>query len=168
VGGVLAKVTGKTDQELFDALIAKPLQFERYYMNLAPNGEVYLGGGMHFLPRDFIKFAQLLLNGGTWSGQRILASDFARKAISTQTHIADHTHGDRKYGYLIWINDYVYKGRKIEAFFLAGNGGQIVMGVPELDLAMAFFGGSYGDKGTYLAQDNFVPNFILPAVEEGK
>lgn len=72
----------------------------------------------------------------------------------------------RKYGYLIWINDYQYKGRTIEVFFLAGNGGQIVMGVPELDLVVAFYGGSYSDhKGTYLAQDEYVPNFILPAVE---
>ncbi len=36
---------------------------------------------------------------------------------------------------------------------------------PALDLAMAFFGGSYGDRGTFLAQDNYVPNFILPAAE---
>jgi len=58
-----------------------------------------------------------------------------------------------------------YRDRTIEAFFLAGNGGQIVMGIPELDLAMAFYGGSYSDhKGTYLAQDDYVPHFILPAV----
>jgi CubicO group peptidase (beta-lactamase class C family) len=168
VGAVLSKATGKTDQELFDSLVAKPLQFDRYSMNLAPNRDVYLGGGMFFLPRDFMKFAQLMLNGGTWNGRRILARDFVQQAITTQTHITDHAHGARKYGYLFWINDYAYKGRTVEAFFLAGNGGQIVMGVPELDLAMAFYGGSYGDKGTFVAQDDFVPYFILPAVEEGK
>lgn len=43
------------------------------------------------------------------------------------------------------------------------------MGVPTLDLAMAFYGGSYSDHaGTYLAQDDYVPNFILPAVAEGQ
>jgi CubicO group peptidase (beta-lactamase class C family) len=167
VGGVLSKATGKSAQELFDTLVAKPLQFDRYHMNLAPNGEVYLGGGMHFLPRDFMKFAQLMINGGTWDGRRILTRDFVQSAISTETHITDRTHGVRKYGYLFWINDYVYKNRKVEAFFLAGNGGQIVMGIPDLDLAMAFYGGSYGDKGTFLAQDDYVPNFILPAVTEG-
>jgi CubicO group peptidase (beta-lactamase class C family) len=168
IGGMLAKVTGRTDQELFDTLLAGPLHLGRYYMNLAPNGDVYLGGGMQFLPRDFMKFGQLMTNGGTWNGQRILASDFARAAISTQTHITDRTHGLRKYGYLFWINDYTYKNRKVESFFLAGNGGQIVMGIPELDLVIAFFGGSYSDKGTFLAQDSYVPDFILPAVEEAK
>ena len=168
IGAVLAKATAKTDQELFDTLMARPLHFGRYYMNLAPNSDVYFGGGMFFLPRDFLKFAQLMLNGGLWDGQRILSRDFVKAAITTQTHITDRTHGVRKYGYLFWINDYTYKDRKIEAFFLAGNGGQIVMGIPALDLAMAFFGGSYNDKGTFLAQDNYVPNFILPAVEEDR
>jgi len=168
VGAVLAKATARTDQELFDTMVAKPLQFGSYYMNLAPNGDVYFGGGMYFLPRDFMKFAQLMLNGGEWNGHRILSREFVQAAISTHTHITDRTHGARKYGYLFWINDYSYKNRKVEAFFLAGNGGQIVMGIPALDLAMAFYGGSYSDKGTFLAQDDYVPNFILPAVQEGR
>jgi CubicO group peptidase (beta-lactamase class C family) len=175
IGGMLEKITGKTDQELFDTLVAKPLQFGPYHMNLDPSGNAYFGGGMHLLPRDFMKFAQLLLDGGIWHGKRILPREFAQQAIATQTHI-DQRHPAqqpgyiaRKYGYLIWVNDYPYKGRTIEAFFLAGNGGQIVMGVPTLDLAMAFYGGSYSDHaGTYLAQDHYVPDFILPAVAEGQ
>ncbi len=175
IGGMLEKITGKSDEELFDTLVAKPLQFGPYHMNLDPSGNVYLGGGMHLLPRDFMKFAQLLLDGGTWHGKRLLAGDFVRQATAMQTHIDQRRPARqsgyiaRKYGYLIWINDYPYKGRTIEAFFLAGNGGQIVMGVPTLDLAMAFYGGSYSDHaGTYLAQDDYVPNFILPAVAEGQ
>jgi len=175
IGGMLEKITGKTDEELFDTLVARPLQFGPYHMNLAPNGDVYLGGGMHILPRDFMKFAQLMLNAGTWNGRRILTRDFAQQAITPQTHIdwrnaaQKSAYIARKYGYLIWINEYPYEGRTVEAFFLAGNGGQIVMGIPALDLAMAFYGGSYSDHpGTYLAQDDYVPNFILPAVEDGK
>jgi hypothetical protein len=43
------------------------------------------------------------------------------------------------------------------------------MGIPALGLAMAFYGGSYSDhNGTYLAQDDYVPNFILPAVDDSK
>jgi CubicO group peptidase (beta-lactamase class C family) len=175
IGGMLEKITGKRDEELFDTLVAKPLQFGPYHINLDPSGNVYLGGGMHILPRDFMKVAQLLLDGGTWHGKRILTSDFVRQAIATQTHIDQRRPAQRpgyiarKYGYLIWINDYPYKGRTIEAFFVAGNGGQIVMGVPLLDLAMAVCGGSCSDHaGTYLAQDDYVPNFILPGVAEGQ
>jgi CubicO group peptidase (beta-lactamase class C family) len=172
---MLERITGKGDEELFDTLVAKPLQFAPYRINFDRSGNVYLGGGMHILSRDFMKFAQLLLDGGTWHGERILTGDFVRQAIATQNHIDQRRPAQqpgyiaRKYGYLIWISDYPYKGRTIEAFFLAGNGGRIVMGVPTLDLAMAFYGGSCSDHaGTSLAQDDYVPNFMLPAVAEGQ
>ncbi len=33
---------------------------------------------------------------------------------------------------------------------------------------MGFYGGSYSDKGTFVAQDNYLPNFILPAIHQGR
>src|SRR5262249_34063912 len=104
VGGMLERITGRSIEELFYTLVAQPLQFGRYYLNLDPSGHVYLGGGMHVLPRDFMKFAQLLLNGGVWHGTRLLATDFARQATTTQTHIDQRRpsqrpdHVARKYG----------------------------------------------------------------------
>jgi CubicO group peptidase (beta-lactamase class C family) len=41
-------------------------------------------------------------------------------------------------GYLWWVIEYPYRDRTVRAFFAGGNGGQIVMGVPELDLVIAF------------------------------
>ena len=69
-----------------------------------------------------------------------------------------------KYGYLWWSVEYPYDRRTVRAFFAAGNGGQIAMAVPELDLAVAFMGGNYADRPGLNAQKVFVPEFILPAV----
>ena len=38
------------------------------------------------------------------------------------------------------------------------------MGVPELELVIAFFAGNYSDRATFIPQREYVPNFILPAV----
>jgi hypothetical protein len=46
-----------------------------------------------------------------------------------------------------------------------GDGGQIVMGVPELDLVVAFMGGKYGDVPLLLSTANVYVPAILPAVE---
>ena len=70
----------------------------------------------------------------------------------------------RQYGYLWWINEYPYKGRTVRAYFAAGNGGQIVMGLPDLDLVMAFYGGNYNDAALFIPQNVYVPQHILPAV----
>jgi hypothetical protein len=38
------------------------------------------------------------------------------------------------------------------------------MGVPRLDLLIAFYGGNYSDRVLYVPQRVFVPEYILPAV----
>jgi hypothetical protein len=39
------------------------------------------------------------------------------------------------------------------------------MGIPDLDLVIAFTGGNYGDPALYIPQRVFVPERILPTVE---
>ena len=50
------------------------------------------------------------------------------------------------------------------AYHVAGNGGQIAMAIPELDLVICFMGGNYSDPALYIPQNRYVPEFILPAV----
>ena len=38
------------------------------------------------------------------------------------------------------------------------------MGIPELDLVIAFTGGNYNDPALFIPQRQFVPEYILPAV----
>lgn len=160
VGGVLSRAARQPLPVLFQSLLAGPLQISRYYMNLAPNGDAYMGGGVRFLPRDFMKLGQLHLNGGVWNGRRILTPEWSRRATSPLVEIRG-----RQYGYQWWVQDYPYKGRTVRAFYAGGNGGQVVMVIPELDLVMAFYGGNYNDPVLFTAQRVYVPQYILPAVE---
>lgn len=158
-GGVLARATGRPLAELFDELIARPLQIGRYALNLMPTGEPYMGGGARLLPRDFMKLGQVLLDGGRWHGQPVVSAEWAKKSTSPVRDLRE-----TQYGYLWWSREYELKDRTVRAFFAAGNGGQIVMGVPDLDLVAAFYGGNYSEPIAKMAQDVFVPGYILPAV----
>lgn len=159
LGGVMAHRSGRILQDLFRELLAQPLQIERYALNTQPTGEPYLGGGQYYEPRDFLKFGQLMLDGGTWHGHRIVSPDWAAAAVSPKVRI-----GNRDYGYLWWIQDYPYEDKTVRAFYAAGNGGQIVMVFPELSLVVGFLGGNYSESSLYLAQRKFIPEDILPAV----
>jgi CubicO group peptidase (beta-lactamase class C family) len=158
-GGVLARTTGQPLAELVDELVARPLQFGRYALFLSPTGGAYMGGGVRARPRDFMKLAQVMLDGGKWRGKPVVSPDWVKTATSPLVSL-----GDGKYGYLWWQTDYPYKGRTVRAFYAAGNGGQIAMAVPELDLVIAFYGGNYSQPIAQLAQKIYVPQFILPAV----
>lgn len=158
-GAVLSTATGTALIDLFERLIAGPLDIERYWLILQPSGEPYMGGGMHWLPRDFMKLGQLMINGGTWNGKRIVSEEWSRRSVSPLVELRE-----RQYGYLWWIIDYPYGDRTVKAFFAGGNGGQVIAGIPELDLVVAFYAGNYSDPVLYKIQEEFIPEYILPAV----
>ncbi len=56
--------------------------------------------------------------------------------------------------------------RAVRAFFAGGNGGQGVTVIPDLDLVIATFAGNYADRVGLRIQQDYVPNYILPAVRE--
>lgn len=159
--GVLNRTTGESLLTLHDRLIGEPLQFSTYGWPINRAGQPYGGGGVWILPRDFMKLGQLMLDGGVWHGKRILDPDFAKRAGSPL-----HDLRGIQYGYLWWNIEYPYKDRKLRAYFAGGNGGQLVMVVPELDLVIATYGANYADRVSLVLQQEYVPQYILPAVRE--
>ena len=144
----------------FDRLVAKPLRLGVYAWGLDPAGNPFGGGSVQYLPRDFIKFGQLLLDKGRWNGHQILSPEFATRSISPLYHLRKVT-----YGYLWWIEDLPYKKRTVRAFMALGAGGQLVMGIPELDLVIGLYAANYGTR-TQGHLREVIPQFVLPAVRE--
>jgi CubicO group peptidase (beta-lactamase class C family) len=160
--GVLSRVTGESPLDTFDRLIGIPMKIHRYGWSSDPAGHPYGGGGMQLLPRDFMKLGQLMLNGGTWEGRRILSRDFVARASAPLYHLRNVV-----YGYLWWGIDFPYKDRTVHAFYAAGAGGQAVIVIPELDLIVATYAGNYGSRNaTINTSQNLPPRYILPAVRE--
>ena len=159
--GVVWRATGEHPMDLFDRLLGEPMQISRHAWFLSPAQQPYGGGSARMIPRDFMKLGQLMLNGGTWNGKRILGQDFVRRASSPLYDL-----NNIKYGYLWWVIDFPYKDRTVRAFFAGGNGGQGVIVIPELDMVVATFGGSYATRVGLEIQQGYTPRYILPAVRE--
>ena len=165
VVGVVARAAKQHSLTLLQNLIAEPLQIKEYYVGLSEMGDVYGGGGARFLPRDFMKLGQLHINGGTWNGRRVFTSEWSRRATAPRTLFYETSR--TRYGYLWWVNDFPYKGRTVRAFFASGNGGQFVIGIPELDLVIATYGANYNDwDAGFISLVEYVPKHILPAVDK--
>jgi CubicO group peptidase (beta-lactamase class C family) len=101
-----------------------------------------------------------MVNEGKWNGRQIISRDWTRQSGAALRTLWP----GQQYGWLWNSVDYPYKGRTVRAFFAAGNGGQIFMGIPALDLVIAFTGGNYSDPALFIPQQVFVPELILPAV----
>jgi CubicO group peptidase (beta-lactamase class C family) len=159
--GMIGRATREFPIYSFDRLIAGPMKIGNYAWAMDPAGNPYGGGGSQFRPRDFMKFGQLMLNGGTWDGRRILSKEFVAAASTPQYHLARIY-----YGYNWWMQDYPYKDGTVRAVQALGAGGQILTVVPELDLVIATYAGNYSSRVQIEFGQNYVPRYILPAVRQ--
>ena len=88
VGGAVAAVTHRWLPEFFDENLARPLQFGRYYLNLMPDGQAYMGGGAYLRPRDQLKLGQLYLDGGFWNGKRVVSKNWVTESTSVHSRFS--------------------------------------------------------------------------------
>ena len=159
--GMVGRASGESPLDTFDRLVGRPMQIDAYAWPLDGVGHPYGGGGIRIRPRDFLKLGQLMLNGGTWQGRRIISRTFVARAAAPL-----HDLNAIQYGYLWWSINLPYKNRTVRAYFAGGNGGQGILVVPDLDLVIAIFAGNYGDQVGLHLQEDYLPDYILPAVRE--
>lgn len=160
VGAMLAR-TGEWLPARWHRDLAVPLGIERYFLNLMPNGQGYLAGGAYLRPRDFAKLAQVFLAGGTWNGLRVVSQAWVEQALTPQVGI----NAPDDYGYAWWRTTYHVDGTDYPAFYASGNGGQLAVGIPDLDLLVVFMAGNYNNALTWRRfVEHLIPTYVLPAV----
>jgi len=143
-----------------------------------PNGEGYLGGGSFLLPRDLLKIGQAYLDGGVWNGRRIVPSEWVRMSTRAAVDVSPETTGMTEAEFsnfyirasdaLAWHLMTLKSGsRSYSAYTANGNGGQLLIVVPDADLAVVFTGGNYGQGGVWLRwAQQIIGDKILPAISE--
>ncbi|NOK16241.1 serine hydrolase domain-containing protein [Corallococcus carmarthensis] len=161
LGGVLHNATRMWIPEFFTKNVASPLQMRGYHVDLMPNGEQYLGGGIYMRPRDALKLGQLYLSGGTWNGKRVVSQRWVERSTANHATMQD----GRTYGYTWWRHELRVGDKVYSQYEASGNGGQLVMVVPELDLVVLFTAGNYNHVALWRKfREELLPRFILSAV----
>ncbi|MGA7314360.1 MAG: serine hydrolase [Silvibacterium sp.] len=169
VGGTVAQATQSWLPELFERYLARPLQFGNYHLNLMPTGEAYMGGGLYLRPRDELKIGQLYLSGGIWTGTRIVSKNWIQQSTTAYSIFDPQTNYDapHEYGFGWHINRLQVGDRAFRVYSAGGNGGQIVMVIPDLDLVVSINGGSYGEFTKWYRWGlQLVPQYIIPALSQ--
>jgi len=177
VGAALTEATGTWLPEYFDRAIAQPLDFGTYHWNLMPNGEGYLGGGAFLRPRDLLKIGQAYLDGGVWRGRRIVDASWVARSTARLAPITPETTGysAEEFGeyYGAGVDGYAWHSydtqvgdKKVTGYQATGNGGQVLIVVPEYQLVVVFTGGNYMQGGIWGQWgQRIVGGMIIPAIQ---
>ena len=133
-----------------------------------PNG----GSGVYLKTRDAAKFAQLLIDGGVFNGERVVSEAWIDASVTPRTEIG---WGNPEtwawqltgYGYQWWTGTYWHGGRDVESWVAWGFGGQWVIAIPELGLAIAINSSGYDGEDEALNQGHrLVRDYILPSIAD--
>lgn len=93
-------------------------------------------------PRDMLRFGQLYLQQGCWDGHQLIPMAWVRASTAPQYRFPD-SEGRAGYGYFWWWGQFNTGNERIEAYYAAGNGGQLVLVVPSLDAVIVTTGDGY-------------------------
>jgi hypothetical protein len=110
-----------------------------------------------------------------WNGRRIATGAWVKDAWAPHAHISEETTGvtgeafanayyDVDEGYA-WHHITVKSGdRKYPAYHGNGNGGQLLLVVPQFDLVAMFTGGNYRQGLWNRERDDILGEMIIPAL----
>lgn len=140
----LHALTGRSEAELLAEDLFAPLGIVDWYWEELPDGETAGPWGLHLRPRDFAKFGQMALDGGTWHGERVVSEAWLDQA---ETIAVPSALGGYGYGYYFWV--YPEEG----AFGADGHGGQFLLWFPDKDLLVVQVARPDGDLHGSQPQD---------------
>jgi CubicO group peptidase (beta-lactamase class C family) len=172
LGGIISRASNMTVSDFADLYLFKPLGISNYRWTKDPMGHETSAGSFFISTKDMHKIAQLVLENGKNKGKRIVSQNWI-KVMTEKRHMIEDFSNVRisknkiaipqptYYGYT-WYNEEIRTSEfKYNVVFASGNGGQYLMVVRDLDLAISFSGNSYNSSKSKLPFDILV-KYILP------
>jgi CubicO group peptidase (beta-lactamase class C family) len=169
LGEILTQALREPVDVFADRVLFKPLGIRNYTWTKLPNGIPWLTGGMTMPPRDMAKIGQLMLNKGVWEGKQLISKDWVTVATTRQTRPSEYP-----YGFLWhlsaaanpWRGQPSYFGPvdKYDAFTAIGQGGQIIMVLPEVDVVVVVVSSNWMPGFVNGFPTDLVNKHIIPAI----
>lgn len=122
-----------------------PLGITAVQWHHSPSGETMSGGGLRLRTRDWAALMQLLLQRGQWQGRELLAPAQVDTVLSAHRS----TPLGMDYGELFWRRDFELACGRHSGWMMAGNGGNLVLGLPTLGAVVALTRTHYNQRGMH-------------------
>lgn len=120
IGMVIRGATGRSIPELMAEKLIRPLGLEETPLMITDGtGVGFVLGGLNMRTRDYARFGQMVAQGGTWQGQRLLPEGWVETASAPS---APTSPGKEKYGLQWWLPSDAQPGE----FYAIGVYGQYI------------------------------------------
>lgn len=158
LSGVIRQLTGRTASDYAKEKLLDPLQISYYEWKEGPNDISNTGFGISLRPRDMAKIGQLMLNGGTWEGQRLFSNRWVAASFESYTRFQE----GYGYGYQWWNKTFTINGEEKIIPYAHGYGDQLIYIVRELNMIVVLTGENYNGEKSF--EEEILQDFVIPAV----
>ena len=159
LGGIIKNSTGMYADEYAEKHLLGPLGITEYMWIKSPQWIRHTGGGLSLRPMDLLKLGQVMLDGGTWKGKRILPEKWTKDSLEEHARI----HEKIQYGYQWWLYTFKTPNGPVKTAMGMGYGGQYIMIAPTLNLVAVTTAHNF--KGAGKSWEKKFSDYILPAAQ---
>lgn len=150
----LALATKIDPIKYFDDQFVKP-------MKLIPN--IFINNAL--TSRDMLKFGMLYLNDGSFNGEQLLSNHWVNESVTSHVTYKQHTKSKvRGYGYYWWQRNFKANDKTYSNFYAAGNGGQYIIVIPNIDLVAVFTGINYNSMHCMQQPFDIISRYVIPSL----
>lgn len=163
LGVLLERAVKRPVPDFAETVLFRPLGIKPVGWQVLPTGEAMGGGGLGLRSVDLAKLGQLLLNGGTWHGERLVSAQWITASLTPHAQVDD----DFDYGYLLWLKSFAAPGGVSHAAALMnGTGGNKVIVLRDLDMVAVITTTNYQVRGAHQLAETLLTDHILAAIEK--
>ena len=137
-----------------------PLGIENYEFQYSPTNEAMAGGGLKLRSRDLLKIGELVQAGGIFQKNQLIQKEWINDCLTV--HRMDDDSGSG-YGYFFWNFQFQIGEKSMtNGWFMAGNGGNIVLILPELESVIVVTRTNYNSPTQAIETIKLVSQYIIP------
>ena len=167
LSGVLETTTGGSAEDFAAEHLFGPIGIERWSWALTPGNRINTGWGLGLTRRDMARIGLLFQGGGRWNGHQVVSTQWISE--STREHAGgdpdSFIYRDYAYGYQWWRlkdHDPVVRDLPVnDVYFAWGDGGQMILVSPQLELVVVSTGELHG--ADFRRALDLTGDFIIPA-----
>ncbi len=162
MGDILNKKVPGGLESYADKKLFKPLGITAYKWQHTPQHVANTAGGLEMNSLDFAKYGLLYSNKGLWNGKQLIPGQWIEKTFTKHKAIPERQ--DEFYGFLFWNKTFVVGGKKYEADYCTGNGGNKIYIFKDQPLVVVITATAYGAPYAHPQVDKMMNEYVLPAI----
>jgi CubicO group peptidase (beta-lactamase class C family) len=157
---VIQRATRTPVDRYIESRILAPLGITRWQWPYSPSGETMTGGGLRLTSRDLAKLAWMVANGGRWRDRQIVPASWIAASLTARRN----AYPGFTYGYFYWSTTYRTRCGDVTGWYMAGNGGNAIVSLPELHAAVVVTRTNYNTRGMHQQTIDLLQTYVLPAL----